>query len=177
MPYFKAKKFKKVLINVGIYGTCTQVMCNDNHKNYYLIPAVPIHRCGLNEKNIATHELIHATRKTFHGLVEEPGIIGELFAESYKIIQIHDLFILHPIETIKARSKISTTRRKLHNCFEDKADYCFIRLKMEEVEHLADSVVDENKVVEYFKDRASNETSSHMIGELRFKIICEKLGI
>jgi len=154
-------------------GESTPLRLGTNLRGYlrgYYIPIIVLHK-KFNSKNTLVHELLHSIRETFHYSEEEDKIIAELFAESCRKIPLHDVFMNHPVEALKMFFKMKLTHNKLSDCFEDHADYAFIRLKRNEVEYLANRAVNNEGIAEYFKNRANPESS------LRFEIMCEKLGL
>ncbi len=144
--------------SVGKKGFCPSiVLCTD-----------------INVNDIAVHEMIHSARRTMIDLdsfMFEEVMAGEcevmysqgslLFNYKHSDSRIKE----HPMGAYKSLRDIFLAFSKLKDCFSNKADYALIRLRRQEMKHIAK--MGSRDVAEYFKGKA----------DLRFKIMCEKLGL
>ena len=147
------------------------------------IPVAISYNSGERKWRTAVHELIHAVRMGnnldfYHGTGK---VVSELFAESAVSFPVHDVFLMHPMKAVKWHSRIESANKKLRNCFGAKSDYALIRLDMFDVAYLSREHVDERELVLYFKHKANLDsrygTADKPKGEIRFRIMCEKLGL
>ncbi len=133
-----------------------------------------------SSKSTNVHEFLHSIRSQIENYDKKDKVMVEMMAEDNSFLPIHSEFIWHPLQAIKTYVQIMSVKGKFNNCFSAKADYAIVRLTKNEIEELSREDVDEYEVKRYFQERATVSKRCGLpsaLGELRFSIMCEKLGL
>lgn len=183
VPVFYAKAHTKGIKSLdenndrNTIGVCSPAGFNNMNHTFPVI--IIDSNLGVIEKDrTSVHELIHGVRLQLEDLVldKRGRVRSEVFADMLRKEKNHNEYNKNPKLAMNSIQKLSNTIDALRDTFgKEAAGYIAVRLKWNDVERIGSMwLFKDYRIKNYLKSRAMKSDDG---SRLRFRIICERLGL